>query len=101
MFKMIATALLLAAATVAVAQAPKADAPARKGYDCSQAKDPKACEERREKRREMMKSRHEKHNAAFDKGYDACKGKATGAEFRACMRTAGERVLPGLCKVAA
>ena len=80
---------LLAASAALYAQAPKADAPAHKGFDCSQAKDPKACEERREKmkaRHEKMKERHEKGAPAFDKGYDACKGKATGAEFRTCMR---------------
>src|SRR5262245_13743287 len=81
---------LLAASASLHAQAPSdAKPPERKGFDCAQAKDPKACEERREKmkaRHEKMKEWHEKKAAAFDKAYEGCKGKATGAEFRACMR---------------
>jgi|SRR5580765_5356633 len=42
---------------------------------CSQAKDPAKCE-----------AHWKEHAAAFNKAYDACKGKATGDEFRACMR---------------
>ena len=42
-------------------------------FDCSQAKDPKACEERREKMRSMMKKAHE-----------ACEAKK-GDERRQCM----------------
>jgi hypothetical protein len=94
--KLTATVLaagLLAASSALYAQAPKADAPHphHKGVDCAQAKDPKACEERHAKMKERMKERHESRNAAFDKSYDACKGKATGAEFRACMRDQNPR----------
>ena len=74
----ILAACLLAASTLSYAQAPSGEAakPAPKArFDCSQAKDPKACEERRTK----IKAMH-------DKAYDACKSKATGDEFRACMR---------------
>jgi Spy/CpxP family protein refolding chaperone len=70
-------AVLLAASTALYAQAPKSDAPAQKRerrFDCSQAKDPKACEERREKVR-----------AAHAKAAEACKGAADG-EKRDCMR---------------
>src|SRR6266850_3552353 len=63
-------AALLSAAPIVHAQAPKAEG-AR--FDCSQAKDPKACEERREK----LKSAH-------TQAAQACQGK-TGAEHRACM----------------
>jgi hypothetical protein len=42
---------------------------------CSQAKDPTKCE-----------ARWKEHAEAFNKGYEACKGKATADEFRACMR---------------
>jgi hypothetical protein len=91
MFKTIATVLLLSASGLAFAQAPAPKEHPRRGHDCAQAKDPKACEERRAKMKERMKERHEKMNAAFDKSYDACKGKATGAEFRACMREQNPR----------
>jgi Spy/CpxP family protein refolding chaperone len=71
-------AVLFAATTSLYAQATPAPAPkADKGgrhFDCSQAKDPKACEEHREK----MK-------AAYAKAKSACDGKE-GAEHRACMR---------------
>ena len=69
---------LLSLSTLALAQPPSGDAPKsppRKArFDCSQAKDPKACEERREK----MKAMH-------DKASKACEGKQ-GAERRDCMR---------------
>ena len=48
-------------------------APAMKGRDCSQAADPKACEERR------AKIRH-----AYEQAEAACTGKE-GADHRACM----------------
>jgi Spy/CpxP family protein refolding chaperone len=74
-------ALLLAATTSLYAQAPAAPAPGAKGehrkherFDCSKAKDPKACEERRSK----MK-------AAHDKAKQACDGKQ-GADRRDCMQ---------------
>ena len=63
-------AALIAATPIVHAQAPKVEG-AR--FDCSQAKDPKACEERREK----LKS-------ARTNAEQACQGK-TGAEHRACM----------------
>jgi hypothetical protein len=67
----------LIAATVSFAQAPSGDAakgPRKERVDCSQAKDPKACEERRAK----MKAMHEKASKA-------CEGKQSG-EHRECMR---------------
>jgi hypothetical protein len=70
-------ACLLAASTVSFAQAPSGDAakgPRKERVDCSQAKDPKACEERRTK----MKAMHEKASKA-------CEGKQSG-EHRECMR---------------
>ena len=42
---------------------------------CAQAKEPAKCE-----------AHWKERAAAFNKGYDVCKGKATGDEFRACMR---------------
>ena len=42
---------------------------------CAQSKDAARCEEHFKER-----------SAAFNKAYDACKGKATGDEFRSCMR---------------
>jgi Spy/CpxP family protein refolding chaperone len=81
MLKPLVAAVLLAASTSLFAQtAPAKPADAGKGphqgrhFDCSQTKDPKACEERREK----MK-------AAYSKAKSACEGKE-GAEHRACMR---------------
>jgi hypothetical protein len=78
MFKTIFAALLLAASTSLFAQAPQGDAakaPHKARFDCSQAKDPKACEERRTK----MKAAHEK-------AAKACESKK-GADHVACMRT--------------
>ena len=63
-------ATLISASPVLYAQAPKGDG-AR--FDCSQAKDAKACEERRDK----MK-------AARTQAEQACQGRA-GAEHRECM----------------
>jgi len=71
-------ACLLAASTISYAQAPSGDAakaPRKARFDCSQAKDPKACEERRAKAK-----------AANEKAAKACEGKQ-GAEHVACMRT--------------
>jgi Spy/CpxP family protein refolding chaperone len=71
-------AVLLAASSSLYAQAPAAggtDKPKRERFDCSKAKDPKACEERRAK----MKSAHEKARTA-------CDGKK-GGERRDCMRS--------------
>jgi hypothetical protein len=78
MFKTIFAALLLAASTSLFAQAPQGDAakaPHKARFDCSQAKDPKACEERRAK----MKAAHEKAAKACDS--------KKGADHVACMRT--------------
>ena len=67
---------LLAASTLVSAQAPKSDAPKHRRFDCSQAKDPKACEEQLTKAREM--------HAKASKACEASKGKA--GEHRDCMR---------------
>ena len=77
-------AALLAASTALFAQqtppAPAAPQDSGKGarmhhrFDCSQAKDAKACEERREKAR-----------TAFKKAHEACDAKK-GDERRDCMR---------------
>ncbi len=81
MLKPLIGAVLLVASTALFAQAAPSGAPeggrgAQKGrhFDCSQAKDPKVCEERREK----MK-------AAHSKAKSACEGKQA-AEHRECMR---------------
>jgi len=42
---------------------------------CKQSKDAAKCE-----------ARFKQHAEEFNKGYEVCKGKATGDEFRACMR---------------
>ncbi len=79
----ILTAALLAASSTLYAQTSSDNAGASKGgearppaarrFDCSKAKDPKGCEERREKAR-----------ATFEKARKACEGK-TGDERRECM----------------
>ena len=77
MLKTLFAGLLLAASTSLLAQAPQgeaAKAPHKARFDCSQAKDPKACEERRTKMR-----------AAHEKAAKACES-AKGAEHVACMR---------------
>ena len=63
-------ACLLAASTALYAQAPQTDAGKGQRFDCSKAKDPKRCEERREKRKAAQK---------------ACAGKQ-GDAHRDCMR---------------
>ena len=63
-------AVLIAASTTLYAQGPKGDG-AR--FDCSQAKDPKACEER------LTKMKNAAHDAR-----KACEGKS-GAEHQDCM----------------
>jgi hypothetical protein len=41
----------------------------------------------RQEQREKMKAAAKKERSeAFNKAYDACKGKNTGDEFRSCMR---------------
>ena len=72
----IGSVALLAASALAQAQAPEGQRPPPRRFDCSQAKDPKACEERRAKAREM----HSKASQACA----AVKGKA--GEHRDCMR---------------
>lgn len=69
---------LLATSASVYAQAPKAEAGKAQArhYDCSKAKDPKACEERLAKLRERR-----------EKARKACEGKA-GAEHRECMEKA-------------
>jgi hypothetical protein len=74
MLKAIVTALALTAAGAALAQTPPKEPAKRPRYDCSQAADPKTCEERREK----MRAAHEKARAA-------CEGKQ-GPERGECMR---------------
>jgi Spy/CpxP family protein refolding chaperone len=69
-------AALVAASTFVHAQAPQGETPKVRRFDCSQAKDPKACEERRAKAREM--------HAKAVKACEASKGKE--AEHRACMQ---------------
>jgi hypothetical protein len=75
----IIAACLFAASTAAFAQAPQggdaAKAPPKKArFDCSQAKDPKACEER-----------VARGKAATEKARKACEGKQ-GTERGDCMR---------------
>ncbi|HYE38888.1 MAG TPA: hypothetical protein VEB23_03100 [Ramlibacter sp.] len=79
MMRTLTAAVLLAASTAVFAQAPSAPASAEgkpkahARFDCSKAKDPKACEERREKVR-----------AARDKARKACEG-TQGDARRECM----------------
>ena len=70
-------AACLLASSTAFAQAPQGDAakaPRKARFDCSQAKDPKLCEENRAKLK-----------AAHEKAAKACEGKA-GGERQDCMR---------------
>ena len=84
---------LVAATALAHAQAPQGAAPKAKRFDCSQAKDPKACEERRAKAREM--------HAKAVKACAASKGKE--AEHRACMQRefCAQTADPAKCEAAA
>jgi Spy/CpxP family protein refolding chaperone len=68
-------AALLAASTAVYAQAPQGQKGERPRFDCSKAKDPKLCEERREK----LKS-------AYGKARQACEGKQ-GDQRQECMRS--------------
>jgi len=75
MLRTIVTALALVAAGALHAQTPPPDAAkGKRMYDCNQAADPKACEERRQKMR-----------AAYEKARAACEGKQ-GPERGECMR---------------
>ena len=71
------SAFLFAASTGIHAQTPPSDSGKgpRRGFDCSKAQDPKACEERRAKIKE-----------AFGKARQACEGKQ-GPERRDCMQS--------------
>src|SRR5690242_20901991 len=91
----ILTATLLAASSTLYAQSPQGEqakpegkGPAAHRFDCSKAKDPKACEERITKMRE-----------ARDKARKACEGK-TGDERRDCMEQSfcSEAKDPGKCE---
>ncbi len=77
MFKALIPAVLLALSTTVFAQAPAGDAGKARGkrFDCSQAKDPKACQER------MSKAK-----AAHEQARKACEAKPAG-ERRDCMRS--------------
>jgi hypothetical protein len=86
-------AALVAASTFVHAQAPQGEAPKARRFDCSQAKDPKACEERRAKAREM-----------HAKAVKACEAsKAKEAEHRACMQRefCAQTADPAKCEAAA
>ena len=90
MFRTLLPAVMLAFCTPVFAQAPS-DAPKPKGerrFDCSQAKDPKACEER------LAKAK-----AAHAKARKACEGKK-GDEGRDCMRheMCAQAKDPGKCE---
>jgi len=76
MFRTLVSVLLMAFCTSLLAQAPsEAQKPrATQRFDCSKAKDPKACEER------LAKAK-----AAHEKARKACEGKK-GDEGRDCMR---------------
>jgi hypothetical protein len=69
-------AALVAAGALVHAQAPQGDAAKARRFDCSQAKDPKACEERLAKARAA--------HAKASKACEAAKGQA--GEYRDCMR---------------
>ena len=86
-------AALVAASTLVHAQAPQGEAPKARRFDCSQAKDPKACEERRAKAREM--------HAKAVKACEASKGQE--AEHRACMQRefCAQTADPAKCEAAA
>jgi len=74
MLRTLVTAALLAASPALFAQADPAKAPRKARFDCSQAKDPKACQENAAKLK-----------AAHDKATKACEGKK-GGERHDCMR---------------
>jgi hypothetical protein len=76
MLKILLSAVLLSFSAGLLAQAPSDSAKPRdeRRFDCSKAKDPKACEER------LAKAK-----AAHAKARQACEGKQ-GGEARECMR---------------
>ncbi len=90
MLRTLLTAATMAFCTSVLAQAPS-DAPkpkAERRFDCSKAKDPKACEER------LAKAK-----AAHEKARKACDGKS-GEEGRDCMRRemCGQAKDPAKCE---
>jgi hypothetical protein len=100
MLKALAGAVLLAATTAVLAQSPAQPSQPAEGakprpharFDCSKAKDPKACEERRSKARETMKKAHAACENASDKR--ACMTKemcAQSADPAKCELRAKER----------
>ena len=92
MLRTLVTAALLAASPALFAQAPQAGdaakAPRKARFDCSQAKDPKACEENRAKLK-----------AAHDQASKACESKK-GGERHDCMRRemCAQSVDPARCE---
>jgi hypothetical protein len=93
----ILTAALLAASSTLYAQTSdkpgaskggEAKPPAARRFDCSKTKDPKGCEERREKAR-----------ATFEKARKACEGRS-GDERRECMTKSlcADTKDPGRCE---
>ncbi|HEX6692800.1 MAG TPA: hypothetical protein VF110_16800 [Burkholderiales bacterium] len=74
MLRTIVTALLVAASPALLAQSDPGKAPRKARFDCSQAKDPKACEER-----------VAKVKAAHEKALKACEGQKSD-QRRDCMR---------------
>ena len=74
MLRTLVAAALLAASPALFAQGDAAKAPRKARFDCSQAKDPKLCEENRAKLK-----------AAHDKALKACESKQ-GGERHDCMR---------------
>ena len=90
---MLIGAALVAASTLVHAQAPQSEAAKARRFDCSQAKDPKACEERRAKARDM-----------HAKAVKACEAsKSNQAEHRACMQRefCAQTADPAKCEAAA
>jgi hypothetical protein len=90
MLRTLLPAVMLALCTPVLAQAPSdaAKPKAERRFDCSQAKDPKGCEER------LAKAK-----AAHEKAKKACEGKK-GDEGRDCMRRemCAQAKDPGKCE---
>ena len=107
MIKTIAAALLLAASTMVLAQsspgtpdkgqrAEKHEKMKAAHKKANQACEGKQGQEHRDCMRKEMcaqskdagkcEAHFKERSAAFNKAYDACKGKNTGDEFRSCMR---------------
>ena len=91
MLRAVLAAVLLLTGTALLAQAPSTEATPEKRerrFDCSRAKDPKACEER------LAKAK-----AAHAKARQACEGKK-GDEARECLRRemCAQTKDPGKCE---